>query len=98
MFGTIRADSNTAFRDLIARILSFYADKLFNPHWGEQIIFGKDNTVQISMLFQGLEQSEAERVWAPFISALTSSRADIAIERSLCGGHAGAAFLGRRLS
>jgi FAD/FMN-containing dehydrogenase len=35
VFGTIKAASDTAFRDLIARTFSFYADKLFNPHWGE---------------------------------------------------------------
>jgi FAD/FMN-containing dehydrogenase len=81
VFGTIRAASDTAFRDLIARTLSFYADKLFNPHWGEQIAFGKDNTMHIMMLFQGLEQAEAETVWAPFTSGLETK--DISIESPL---------------
>jgi FAD/FMN-containing dehydrogenase len=45
VFGTLRAASETAFHDLIAKTLSFYADKLFNPHWGEQIAFGKDKRV-----------------------------------------------------
>jgi len=83
VFGTIKAGSDTAFRDLIARTLSFYADKLFNPHWGEQIAFGKDNTVRIMMLFQGLEQAEAESVWAPFTSALATQTTDFSIESPL---------------
>jgi hypothetical protein len=82
VFGTIRAASDAAFRDLIATTLSFYADKLFNPHWGEQIAFGKDNTVRIMMLFQGLEQAEAERVWMPFSSLVTSTK-DFSIESPL---------------
>lgn len=82
VFGTIRAASDQAFRDLVERTLSFYADKLFNPHWGEQIAFGNDNTVSIMMLFQGLEQAEAEEVWAPFVSAATASN-DFSFEKPL---------------
>ena len=37
---SIKASSDGAFRDLIARTMSFYAKSLFNPHWGEQIAFG----------------------------------------------------------
>lgn len=83
VFGTIKASSDTAFRDLIAETLSFYADKLFNPHWGEQIAFGNDNTVRIAMVFQGIERTEAESVWAPFIAALTTSTKDVSIESPL---------------
>ncbi|WP_247342594.1 FAD-binding oxidoreductase [Bradyrhizobium sp. 61] len=82
-FGTIKAASDAAFRDLIARTLSFYADKLFNPHWGEQIAFGNDNTVRVAMVFQGLEKAEAESVWAPFTSLLTTSSKDFSIESPL---------------
>ena len=39
VFGTIKAKSDTAFRDLTARIIGFYHDRLFNRHWGEQIRF-----------------------------------------------------------
>src|SRR3984893_7351274 len=81
VFGTIKASSDAAFRDLIAETLSFYADKLFNPHWGEQIAFGKDNTVRVAMVFQGLEQAEAERLWAPFRQA--TSTKDFSIESPL---------------
>jgi FAD/FMN-containing dehydrogenase len=81
-FGTIKAASDIAFRELIAEILSFYADKLFNPHWGEQIAFGKDNTVRVTIVFEGFEQPEAESVWAPFTLALASMK-DVSIESPL---------------
>ena len=34
------ASSDDAYRRLIAKTLEFYAEALFNPHWGEQISFG----------------------------------------------------------
>jgi FAD/FMN-containing dehydrogenase len=82
VFGTIKAASDAAFRDLIARTLSFYSDKLLNPHWGEQIAFGKDNAMHIAMVFQGLERAEAENIWAPFTSALAAIK-DFSIESPL---------------
>jgi FAD/FMN-containing dehydrogenase len=36
-----------------------------NPHWGEQIAFRADNSVHISLVFQGLGHTEAEEVWRP---------------------------------
>ena len=65
-WGTIKAQSDDAFRRLIARFFDFYADDLFNPHWGEQIGFGPDNTLQISMVCEGLDSAEAQAVWRPF--------------------------------
>lgn len=66
-FGSIKASSNEAFLALIVKVVDFYHSALFNPHWGEQITFGADNTVGISMLFQGLSQRQAEETWAPFL-------------------------------
>ena len=39
--GTIRATSDAAFRELIARAMTLYAEQLLNPHWGEQMRFGR---------------------------------------------------------
>ena len=52
---TIKAASDAAFRRLIARFVGFYAESLLNPHWGESVTFGSDNTFAVSMVFQGLE-------------------------------------------
>jgi FAD/FMN-containing dehydrogenase len=67
VFGTIKASSDPAFHQLIARAIKFYKTALFNRHWGEQMIFRGNNTLELSMVFQGLEQQEAEKIWAPFL-------------------------------
>ena len=54
---TIQASSDTAYRRLIGRIMGFYGDALFNPHWGEQIGFRPGNRLLIEMVFQGLDQA-----------------------------------------
>jgi FAD/FMN-containing dehydrogenase len=81
--GTIRARSETAFRELIARVVSFYPDRLMNAHWGEQMRFGPGNKLEISMVFQGLNQREAEEVWKPFREWLAASAHDFTVEPPL---------------
>jgi len=44
VWGTIRAGSEAAFRRLVARFVAFYAERLFNPHWGEIASVRPDNT------------------------------------------------------
>jgi FAD/FMN-containing dehydrogenase len=64
--GTIKANSDAAFRRLIARFTSFYAEALFNPHWGESVFFRPDNALVLAMVFHGLDKAHAEAVWKPF--------------------------------
>jgi FAD/FMN-containing dehydrogenase len=80
VFAKIAAVSDAAFRELIARAMSFYSEQLLNPHWGEQMRFGPGNKLEISMLFQGLNQREAEKVWSPFREWLAASKRDFTIE------------------
>ena len=51
---------------LIAKVLEFYQSSLFNEHWGEKIAFNTNNSVEISLVFQGLSRQQAEELWAPF--------------------------------
>lgn len=74
VFGTIEAASESAFRELTGRLVRFYRDQLFNPHWGEQIRFGADRSVSIQMVFQGLRHEEAEEVWQPVIDWVADRR------------------------
>jgi FAD/FMN-containing dehydrogenase len=66
VFGSIKANSQEAYRALIAKAMTFYAQTLFNRHWGEQMSFRDGDTLGISMVFQGLTQQQAEQAWAPF--------------------------------
>lgn len=82
MFGEIKASSDDAYRTLIAKAISFYQSDLFNPHWGEQMSFRTDNSLRISMVFQGLDQQNAQALWAPFIDWV-QARKEYVIARPL---------------
>jgi len=77
VFGTIKANSEAMFHRLTARLIGYYHDHLFNPHWGEQIRFGPDNIVSIGMVFQGLSQQQAEAAWRPFLDWVASVPQDL---------------------
>jgi FAD/FMN-containing dehydrogenase len=86
-WGTIRAAGDAAFRTLIARFLAHYAERLANPHWGEQIAVKPDNSLEISMVQQGLSGEEARAVWQPFFDWVKAS-ADLRITDELgASGH-----------
>ncbi len=65
--GRITAKSDAAFRQLIARFVDFYAQSLFNPHWGESVKVKPENELEISMMCQGLDAQQTRDVWRPFI-------------------------------
>ncbi|MEO7207819.1 MAG: hypothetical protein ABI145_13750 [Steroidobacteraceae bacterium] len=73
VFGTVKAASETAYRALIAKTISFYKSDLFNPHWGEQMTFQVDNTLRLSMVFHGLTKEQAQATWTPFIEWVRSN-------------------------
>jgi FAD/FMN-containing dehydrogenase len=73
-WGKIRAHSDDAFRRLLTRFFEFYAASLLNPHWGEQVRVGPDNTLEISMVCQGLDPRQAPEAWQPFFSWVNASR------------------------
>jgi hypothetical protein len=78
---TIKAGSDGAFRRLIARFVNFYRDSLFNAHWGESANVGADNTLAVTMVFQGLEQQQAADVWKPFLDWIAANPQDFTITR-----------------
>jgi hypothetical protein len=83
VFATIKARSDAAFRKLIARVISFYQEQLFNPHWGEQIRFSPNNTITISMVFQGLDRQRAASVWHPFFDWVKGLPQEFSVEREV---------------
>ena len=78
VFLAIKATSDDAHRRLIGRIVEFYAEALFNPHWGEQLVFGP-GVLAISMVYQGLGGQEAETIWRPFFNWVAASPGDFAV-------------------
>ncbi len=79
VLGTIKANSDDAFRKLIAGFNAFYASNLFNSHWGEQASFGSDNTLRLSLVFQGLTEAQAKAVFQPFLDSLAASPAEFTV-------------------
>ncbi|HEY6455904.1 MAG TPA: FAD-binding oxidoreductase [Steroidobacteraceae bacterium] len=69
----VKAPSEGAFRSLLRTFVSFYAEHLFNEHWGEQAHVGSDNVLEISMDSNGLSQEQAQRVWQPFLDWVRKS-------------------------
>jgi hypothetical protein len=77
---TIHAASDAALRRLLGRFIGFYADNLFNPHWGEIVTLRPGNRVDIRMAFQGLDQHQAQAVWQPFFEWIAASPQDFATQ------------------
>ncbi len=79
VFATVRASSDDAYRRLVSKVVELYRETLFNEHWGEQIGFAPGGIVAISMLFQGLDQQQAEAAWRPFFDWVAASPQDFAV-------------------
>jgi FAD/FMN-containing dehydrogenase len=82
---TVTAASPPAFRRLIGLIVDFCSQSLLNAHWGEQIRLRRDNVLAISVVFQGLDRSQARTTWQPFLDALASAPDDYKVELGLFG-------------
>ena len=80
---TVRAHSDDAYRNLIARFLDLYSGTLFNPHWGETAHWSPDNVFRVSMVFQGLTVKEAEAAFAPLTKYVSDHSADFETQRPL---------------
>ena len=72
VFLSVKATSDEAYRDLLAKLLEFYRDALLNPGWGEQIGFHPGNRISVSMVFQGMPESLARQTWQPFLDWLSA--------------------------
>jgi FAD/FMN-containing dehydrogenase len=78
----MEATSDAAYQALVAQIISFYRESLFNPHWGEQLQFWPGRQVIIFMAFQGLTQDQAEQTWAPLLDWVKARPADYKFTRT----------------
>jgi FAD/FMN-containing dehydrogenase len=83
--GKIHARSDTAYQVLIAQFVEFYANSLRNPHWGESVTIRRDNTLEISMVCQGLDSAQASEVWRPFFEWATANEFQTTALGTGCG-------------
>lgn len=77
---SVKAQSDAAWRKLVARMISFYAEALHNPTWGEQMGFTPSRKLRVSMLMHGLQKEEVEAVWKPFLSWIAERPEDYKME------------------
>ena len=80
---TVKANSDEAFRKLIALFVDVYATNLFNAHWGEQVRATPGNQLVCEMVFQGLSGSAAIAAWKPVVDFAKASPADYQITEPL---------------
>jgi FAD/FMN-containing dehydrogenase len=86
-WGTIQAANDAAFRALLVRFVALYAGQLANPHWGEQVAVKPDNSLEISMVQQGLSREQALAVWQPFFDAVKGSADYKVTDELAAAGH-----------
>jgi FAD/FMN-containing dehydrogenase len=79
VLATIDATSDDAYRRLIAKMVDFYREALFNPQWGEQIRLQRGRRLWIQMLFQSLDREQAEAVWRPFFDWVAAAPQDFVV-------------------
>jgi hypothetical protein len=91
VWGTIKAQSDPAFKKLLAQFFAFYSESLFNPHWGEQVRIGADNTLTLRMVCQGLNVQQIAALWQPFFSWVSEAPQDFTVQEAL-----GSAAIGAR--
>jgi FAD/FMN-containing dehydrogenase len=69
----IDAPADDDFRRLVQRFVDFYAEKLFNPHWGEQAEVTGRNQLNVTMVCHGMTEAEIRKVWQPFLDWVAQS-------------------------
>jgi FAD/FMN-containing dehydrogenase len=81
--GRIQAKSDTAFRKLVGRFLTFYEQSLLHPPWGEVATFGRDNSLKIGMSAVGLTEEQGRAAWKPFKDFVGASPGDFEITQPI---------------
>jgi FAD/FMN-containing dehydrogenase len=62
--GTIRASSDRTYRALVEQVVDRMPE-LASEHWGEQVRFRPDRTVELTMTYVDLPDEGARAVWQP---------------------------------
>ena len=73
---TVTANTDAAWTALVARVIAFYAEALFNSTWGEQLRFDRGRRLSVSMVCHGLDRDAIEAAWKPFLSWISAHGSD----------------------
>jgi FAD/FMN-containing dehydrogenase len=82
LLGKITARTDAAFRELVVRLLRFYATTLNNEHWGESVVIRGNNSIDFAMTSIDLTESQARATWKPFLDWLASRKDTLAHDLS----------------
>lgn len=78
--GTLAANSDETYVELIELYLSFVAASLTNEVWGEGVTFLKgQNKIEVGTSFLDVSKETAEETWSEFLSVLQSRPDDFVI-------------------
>ena len=72
----VEASSDAAWRALVVRLMTFYAEALFNPIWGEQMRFSPGRRFGATMVFHGMTEAQVRETWRPLLTWIEANPAD----------------------
>ena len=95
---SVRAGSDDAFRTLLGRFAGLCAERLVNVHWGEQVCMRPGNRLDVTMLFQDLDEATGRATWQP-LTDFVAAHADEyrQADTFVAATHTGPAHVGRAL-
>lgn len=67
--GTVKAKDDKAFKETIAYLVEFYKN-LQNPHYGEKIVIGSDNSITFLLSVFAESEKDIKDIWEPFLEKL----------------------------
>jgi FAD/FMN-containing dehydrogenase len=82
---TIRATGNRTYRALVEAVVDRMPE-LATEHWGEQVRFGPDNTVEVTMTYVGLTDERARAVWQPLFDWVERRPRDYVTDAFIASG------------
>ncbi len=71
---TITAYTDEDYEKLLECLVPFIGKFLNNEHWGDKITIKPNNVLEISLMFQGLNETEVQEIWHPFYQWLMKRR------------------------
>jgi FAD/FMN-containing dehydrogenase len=85
VFGTISAIDDRSYRQLVRAVVHLLPE-LTDEHWGEQIRFGPDNRVDLTLTTLGLTDERARSIWRPLLDWVSARPGTFASDVRVASG------------